>query len=1094
MAHPSHPRARQPPQEQYYDDGGATYADPRQPAGYDNRYYDNRYDAQCGYDQQQYEQWDNGYDYRQQQGYDYGYEGYQQQHPQYDDRRRQPPQAQGRGWSEQQQYEEEMYQEQAYNQPQRRRRVPANRPMGPSGGPQGSMRRLGGRPPNAQQEQAGRKPQLDRSLLRPASPKTLPQDNPFPTFPSKKAKQSPDAEPLEKSMAQMKINEKGKPREKPPNAPQERSRGESRQEMRNHGPPPGYVSPDGPRQDSGHFEGGGRDQRPPPGAPSSRGPPRPLDLSQGPPPNQYNPATPTQRTFGPNTQRSVTMPHNIDAALIGRGYQAGEAQRRAEPGPPCGYVGPDSPTYVPPRPSTASGSRQERHERGQQYEQGPPIPQPALERKLQAHQQHQQKSPMSQPPPDPQSNPHEQFDFTQDDGHGDLDNLYDDYYGGNEAIRRSKASSIDMPDFDAIPEANTKHRRGDSIDNHLGLAPPDRPPQAMAGTTDGPAEPTGPQYQAFNPNAARSQAQPEVYEQYDRYDRANAPPRPPPETQARQTPPVGLPSGPRGRGPPPRGMTTDGLPQRRPSDPMFSQGQEPPYDPRYQPHQPSVYRGYSDQSVASEPGPNARRIGSPMHAGSPILRPGTAAPAVGRMPSDIHLPRRAATTRPMNPDALPAHPAPVRAGLMQQEEGPSPPPQQKRPPPVRHYNTEPSPSAYRHPQSPPPVSERRTSEEAHPVTFDELNRLRNMMKVNPANSKAGLELAKKLIEASNVLIDEGGTADKRTQNKNREKFVLEAHKTIKKLVQNGSSEAMFFLADCYGAGKLGLQPDAKEAFSLYQSAAKAGHAASAYRTAVCCELGHEEGGGTKHDPLKAVQWYRRAAALGETAAMYKMGMILLKGLLGQQKNLGEAINMLKRAADRADKDNPHALHELALLYEAQTNNERIIRDEEYAAQLFLQAAELGYKFSQFRLGEAYEYGLLGYPIDASSSIAWYTRAASQEEHQAELALSGWYLTGSKGILEQSDTEAYLWARKAACAEPPLPKALFAMGYFTEVGIGCPRSLEEAKRWYGRAAAYKYPKAQERLEELKKGGAKVQRSRERLSRTDQKQHDENCNVM
>lgn len=28
---------------------------------------------------------------------------------------------------------------------------------------------------------------------------------------------------------------------------------------------------------------------------------------------------------------------------------------------------------------------------------------------------------------------------------------------------------------------------------------------------------------------------------------------------------------------------------------------------------------------------------------------------------------------------------------------------------------------------------------------------------------------------------------------------------------------------------------------------------------------------------------------------------------------------------------------------------------------------------------------------------------------------------------------------------------FAMGYYTEVGIGCPRSLEEAKRWYGRAA-------------------------------------------
>ena len=43
-------------------------------------------------------------------------------------------------------------------------------------------------------------------------------------------------------------------------------------------------------------------------------------------------------------------------------------------------------------------------------------------------------------------------------------------------------------------------------------------------------------------------------------------------------------------------------------------------------------------------------------------------------------------------------------------------------------------------------------------------------------------------------------------------------------------------------------------------------------------------------------------------------------------------------------------------------------------------------------------------------------------------------------------------------------------------------------------AYKFPKAQERLEELKRGGSKVQMKRERLSRTNQKQQEENCVVM
>lgn len=219
--------------------------------------------------------------------------------------------------------------------------------------------------------------------------------------------------------------------------------------------------------------------------------------------------------------------------------------------------------------------------------------------------------------------------------------------------------------------------------------------------------------------------------------------------------------------------------------------------------------------------------------------------------------------------------------------------------------------------------------------------------------------------------------------------------------------------------------------------------------AVCCEIGQEEGGGTKRDPFKAVQWYKRAAAIGDTPAMYKMGMINLKGLLGQARNPREGISWLKRAADRADEENPHALHELALMYQNAGGNDIIVRDEQYASQLFHQAAELGYKFSQFRLGAAYEYGLMGCPIDNRTSIIWYTRAAAQGEHQSELALSGWYLTGSEGILQQNDTEAYLWARKAATAG--LAKAEYAMGYFTEVGIGATPNLEDAKRWYWRAA-------------------------------------------
>jgi TPR repeat protein len=716
------------------------------------------------------------------------------------------------------------------------------------------------------------------------------------------------------------------------------------------------------------------------------------------------------------------MPQTLPSGGQGRGHD--DQERWVEPGPAPGYYDVSSPTYAPPRPSTAGGTRQDRPIG--QLQQRPPMPQmPPSQQQQQYHpSQQQQHHPSQQQAP-----------------HDEVDNFYDDYYGGGDE-RKSMTSTIDMPNFDAIPEATNKHRRGDSIDNHLSPSTQGQPPNGMHHAVS--MVDAQPQHQ-YQQQVLRSRSQPDLHGQYVggfHEMPADAPPMPAlPRTNTGFDGHNGLPSGPRGRAPPSRGMA----------------GQPPNGDPRYaQP--PPVQRGYSDESAYSEPPMQGmRNFASPMAPGNPIPRPGTAAPASGRLPSDP-LMRRPGTAQPMsNPNVLPPHPTPVRAGLMQQNRPQQPPaqvqpPQNVRPPPVRQYNSENSRASYESQQSAPKPQ----NAVPHPVTHDELNRLRNTLRANPADNATGLLLAKKLVEAATVLADEGGTADTRTKNKNREKYMMEGHKTLKKVVANGYPDAMFYLADCYGQGLLGLQVDTKEAFSLYQSAAKGGHGASAYRTAVCCEMGHEEGGGTKRDPLKAVQWYRRAAALGDTPALYKMGMILLKGLLGQQKNFGEAINMLKRAAERADQDNPHALHELGLIYEASTGNQRIIQDEEYALQLFHQAADLNYKFSQFRLGQAYEYGLLGCPIDARTSIAWYTRAAAQEEHQSELALSGWYLTGTSGILEQSDTEAYLWARKAACAEPPLPKALFAMGYFTEVGIGCPRSLEEAKRWYGRAACKSFP--------------------------------------
>ena len=288
--------------------------------------------------------------------------------------------------------------------------------------------------------------------------------------------------------------------------------------------------------------------------------------------------------------------------------------------------------------------------------------------------------------------------------------------------------------------------------------------------------------------------------------------------------------------------------------------------------------------------------------GSPQLGPRSDRPTPTN--NRTHPPSPTVTSR-SNPDALPSHPAPVRPGLLQS----SPLNQAPKPAPLRQYNSTPSPMQSSSPSKVSGLSSSTdTKRESVPVTHQELERLKQITTKNPEDQKSQLILAKKMVEAASVLVDE--RTDPRTRNKSREKYILDAHKIVKKISNNGYSEATFYLADAYSRGSLGLECDTREAFKLYQSAAKAGHAQAAYRVAVCCEIGHEEGGGTSRDAVKAMQWYRRAATLGDTPAMYKMGIISLKGLLGQPKNPKEAVVWLKRAAERADEENPHALHEL----------------------------------------------------------------------------------------------------------------------------------------------------------------------------------------
>ncbi|KAL8683483.1 MAG: hypothetical protein Q9186_000523 [Xanthomendoza sp. 1 TL-2023] len=919
----------------------------------------------------------------------------------------------------------------------------------------------------------------ERIQMDPLPPETRSWDNPFPTFPKNKKKNDHVGDnTLSQSVGDMSL-------EKKPNVGQAESirptaavndtsyasshydregllekQAEKRGVATRNQPPAGRILPSSPD----------RIQHPYHQAVRPRDEPRPqIDSGRHSETITSEDAFRQPGAYQGESQRSKTMPNTISEAMMdsyppnqyGR-HPAAQNGRHKLMNQPASRGLEGSPTPGLARPPMYANSHSFDYGSANQYQE---PDQWALNRH--PHPQHSQQSSLG-----------DFFDSYYHSPHHSDANVVQRYTGPSGTPLEE-----DMPNFDNIPETDSNHRRGLTVDAHLHpqQKAPAMPPMTSQSHLADPGR--SPPISRSTEGFSRSKSSPNLQEQSRQQTQQYSDgfdfelPGSVPAMYSPSPTPSGAEYGGTNRGntffqPSWRQNNADCPPQ------VFT-------NPRQAFSRPGAIEPHGRQPFPRPPDAQSR---APMSRGSPFQE--SPAQAIRKGPSPA---RRVGPTSPPaaaqgNPDALPPHAAPVRAGLMH---GPSTT-QPSRPPPVRQYSgsatSDSQTSTIPKPQiSRPP----RETSEAAAVTHEGLERLRHTIRKNPSDSQTQLLLARKLVEAATVLANEGGRADDKTTTRNRDKFNSEAYKVVKKLAQNGYPEAMFYLGDCYSRGSLGLELDPKEAFGQYQNAAKGGHAQAAYRVAVCCEMGLEEGGGTKRDALKAMQWYHRAATLGDTPAMYKMGVIQLKGLLGQSKNAKEALSWLQRAAEQADAENPHAVHELALLYESSSGIEGVVKDEAYAKQLFIEAANLGYKFSQFRLGCAFEYGLVGCAIDPRQSIAWYSKAAVQDEHQSELALSGWYLTGSEGVLQQSDTEAYLWARKAAQAG--LAKAEYAMGYFTEVGIGAPANLEDAKRWYWRSASQNFPKARERLEDLRRGGAKMQKTRVSRSKIN-KQSEGECVVM
>ncbi|CAI4216237.1 unnamed protein product [Parascedosporium putredinis] len=286
-------------------------------------------------------------------------------------------------------------------------------------------------------------------------------------------------------------------------------------------------------------------------------------------------------------------------------------------------------------------------------------------------------------------------------------------------------------------------------------------------------------------------------------------------------------------------------------------------------------------------------------------------------------------------------------------------------------------------------------------------------------------------------------------------LVKEARTILQRLANNGYPFAQYYLADGYASGLFSKgKEDYNTAFPLFILAAKHGHAESAYRAALCYEFGW----GCRKEPTRAVQFLRVAATKSHPGAMTRLGRACLSGDLGERR-YREGLKWLKLATEAADAINNSAPYHLGCLYETGYGDD-VFQDESYAAELFTQAAELGHSEANYRMGDAYEHGKLNCPRDPALSVHFYTGAAEKGHPAAMMGLCAWYMVGAEPILEQDQEEAYEWARRSA--ELGYVKAQYAVGYFTEMGIGCRRDILEANVWYVKAADAGDERAKQRI--------------------------------
>ena len=223
----------------------------------------------------------------------------------------------------------------------------------------------------------------------------------------------------------------------------------------------------------------------------------------------------------------------------------------------------------------------------------------------------------------------------------------------------------------------------------------------------------------------------------------------------------------------------------------------------------------------------------------------------------------------------------------------------------------------------------------------------------------------------------------------------------------------------------GTEKEETKAVEFWQKAARLGNANAQYALA-----SHWLKTGTG-DLQRALEWIQKAAEGENTAAMYSLGKLYLEGEV-VPPDLKHAIELFEKAAM---KEHDYAAYRLGRLYLSGEKNEKNV---ELAMEWLGQAAGANNSYALYTLGKLFLTGEDA-PKDIERSIDYFKRAAEGGNEYAEFQLGKLYLLGED--VPKNVEEAITWLSR--CAEHGNQFAQYALGKLYLCGREIPRDREKA---------------------------------------------------